>query len=86
MNGKEGVTECAFVKSDVTSAAYFANPILLGREGMEKNLGLGSISDFEKKKLEEVRLNSHRHLFSYLFSDSSSADQKYKERGGVCSF
>ena len=74
MNGKEGVVECAFVKSDVTSAAYFANPILLGKGGMETNLGMGELSEFEKKKLEEVRssrapssfrnsvLRSHRHF------------------------
>lgn len=56
MNGKDGVIECAFVKSDVTEAAYFANPILLGKDGMAKNLGMGTLSDFEKKKLQEVKL------------------------------
>ncbi len=30
MNGKKGVVECAFVRSDVTEAEYFATPILLG--------------------------------------------------------
>lgn len=54
MNGQSGVVECAFVRSDLTEAAYFANPILLGKEGMQQNLGYGQLSDFEKKKLEEV--------------------------------
>lgn len=56
MNGKSGVVECAFVRSDVSDAPYFANPILLGKEGVDKNLGMGQLSDFEKKKLEEVKL------------------------------
>lgn len=30
MGGKKGVVECAYVKSDVTSASYFATPLLLG--------------------------------------------------------
>lgn len=54
MNGKSGVVECAFVRSDLTDARYFANPVLLGKQGMQENLGLGELSDFEKKKMEEV--------------------------------
>lgn len=59
MNGKSGVVECSFVRSDLTDACYFANPILLGKAGLEQNLGLGELSDFEKKKLEEVCAMSH---------------------------
>lgn len=54
MSGKTDVVECAFVKSDVTKAAYFATPVRLGKEGMAENLGMGELSSFEKKKLEEV--------------------------------
>jgi len=54
MNGKKGVVECAYVASEVTDASYFATPILLGPSGMEKNLGMGELSDFEKDKLAEV--------------------------------
>lgn len=54
MNGKSDVIECAFVKSDVTEAAYFATPLLLGKGGMERNLGMGTLSDYEKEKLKEV--------------------------------
>ena len=46
------MVECAYVQSDVTSAAFFATPILLGKNGLEKNLGLGKLNDFEKKLLE----------------------------------
>ncbi|XP_039264990.2 malate dehydrogenase, mitochondrial-like [Styela clava] len=47
--GKDGVVECAFVRSDVTEASYFSTPLVLGPEGIEKNLGLGNLSDFEKE-------------------------------------
>ncbi|XP_065055532.1 malate dehydrogenase, mitochondrial-like [Rhopilema esculentum] len=52
--GKKGVVECAYVKSDVTAATYFATPLLLGPNGLDKNLGMGDLSEFEKKKLEEA--------------------------------
>merc|ERR1719492_644073 len=42
MQGQEGVVECAYVASDVTEAKYFATPLVLGPNGLEKNLGLGT--------------------------------------------
>ncbi|OWF53111.1 malate dehydrogenase, mitochondrial-like [Mizuhopecten yessoensis] len=39
--------ECAYVKSDQTDATYFANPILLGKNGVEKNLGVGQMIEYE---------------------------------------
>ncbi|XP_013785481.1 malate dehydrogenase, mitochondrial-like [Limulus polyphemus] len=47
MKGKEGVVECTFVKSSETEAAYFASPILLGPNGIGKNLGIGKLSPYE---------------------------------------
>jgi len=52
MNGEQGVIECAYVKSNVTEASYFATPILLGKNGVEKNLGLGKLSDYEAQLLK----------------------------------
>ncbi|KAI1231899.1 malate dehydrogenase, partial [Lamprotornis superbus] len=49
MSGKQGVVECAFVRSDVTEVPYFSTPLQLGKKGMEKNLGLGKLSPFEEK-------------------------------------
>ncbi|KFW86389.1 hypothetical protein N305_15033 [Manacus vitellinus] len=49
MGGKQGVVECAFVKSDVTESPYFSTPLQLGKKGIEKNLGLGKLSPFEEK-------------------------------------
>jgi len=53
LKGKTGLVECAYVASTVTSAEYFATPILLGKNGVERNLGLAQLSDFEEKKLVE---------------------------------
>lgn len=52
MSGQEGVVECAYIQSDVSEATYFATPIVLGPKGVEKNLGLGVLSDFEKGLLD----------------------------------
>merc|ERR1712024_118553 len=52
MNGQEGVIECAYVQSDVTEAKYFATPLVLGPNGVEKNLGLGTLTAFEQDLLK----------------------------------
>ncbi|EZA57723.1 malate dehydrogenase, mitochondrial [Ooceraea biroi] len=52
LNGESGVVECSFVRSDVTAAKYFSTPILLGKNGLEKNLGYGKLSSFEQKLLD----------------------------------
>merc|ERR1719295_2085228 len=52
MNGQEGVIECAYVASNVTEAPYFAPPILLGPNGVAKNLGLGTLTEFEEGLLK----------------------------------
>merc|ERR1711911_226342 len=51
LNGEQGVVECAYVHSDVTEATYFSTPILLGPNGIEKNLGLGKLTEFEQQCL-----------------------------------
>ena len=48
MNGQEGVVECAYIQSDVTEAKYFATPLVLGPNGVTKNLGLGTLTPFEQ--------------------------------------
>ncbi|XP_033213049.1 malate dehydrogenase, mitochondrial [Belonocnema kinseyi] len=52
LNGEQNIIECSYVRSNVTDAKYFSTPILLGKNGVEKNLGLGKLSDFEAKLLE----------------------------------
>lgn len=50
----EQVVECAYVKSDVTEASYFATPLRLGPNGIEENYGMGTLSSFEEDKLSEA--------------------------------
>jgi len=52
MSGQEGVVECAYVASDVTEAKYFSTPLVLGPNGVEKNLGLGNLTAFEQDLLK----------------------------------
>ena len=54
LNGESNVIECSFVESNVTEAKYFATPLLLGKNGVEKNLGLGNLNDFEKDLLKKA--------------------------------
>jgi malate dehydrogenase len=61
LDGEEGIVEPGFVKSDQTEAAYFSTPLLLGKNGLEKNLGLGKMLDHEvdlvKKGMPELIAN-----------------------------
>merc|ERR1712098_961822 len=52
MSGQEGVVECAYIASDVTEAKYFATPLVLGPNGVEKNLGLGTLTAYEQDLLK----------------------------------
>lgn len=52
LGGAAGKIECSFVYSEETEAKYFATPLLLGTNGVEKNLGIGKIIDYEKKLID----------------------------------
>lgn len=54
LNGKQGVTECAFVQSDVCGTGYFAQPVELGPNGVKNALGYGKLSAYEETKLQEL--------------------------------
>jgi len=57
MHGKKGVVECAYVQSEVQTdehdAAFFACPVLLGEDGVNRQMleVIDKLSDFEKDKL-----------------------------------
>ena len=36
----------------MTEASYFSTPVEFGPQGISKNLGMGKLSDFEKKLVE----------------------------------
>lgn len=50
--GKQGVVECAYVAAEGMPTTYFATPLLFGKNGVEKNLGYGQITDYEQKLIE----------------------------------
>lgn len=52
LNGESNVVECSYVQSNVTEATFFATPLVLGKQGLQENLGLPKLNDYEKKLLE----------------------------------
>ncbi len=54
LNGEEGIVECAYVEGNTGHATFFAQPVKLGKQGIEEFLPYGEISAFEKKALETM--------------------------------
>ncbi|KAH8359680.1 hypothetical protein KR093_008229 [Drosophila rubida] len=52
LNGDSNVVECSYVQSSITEATFFSTPLLLGKNGLQENLGLPKLNDYEKKLLE----------------------------------
>jgi len=49
------VTECAYVKSNVTDLPYFASKVTFGRDGVKTVHPIGKLSAHEQKRLEEMK-------------------------------
>jgi len=54
LKGEPNIVECAYVRSNITEAKYFSTPLLIGPNGIQKNLGLGKLSDFESELLAKA--------------------------------
>ncbi|EDW83312.1 uncharacterized protein Dwil_GK22386 [Drosophila willistoni] len=52
LNGEKNVIECSYVQSNITEATFFSTPLVLGKNGLQENLGLPKLNDYEKKLLE----------------------------------
>ncbi|MCE1644595.1 malate dehydrogenase, partial [Enterobacter hormaechei] len=52
LQGESDVVECAYVEGDGKYARFFAQPVRLGKNGVEERLNIGELSDFEQKALE----------------------------------
>ncbi|EDW68423.1 malate dehydrogenase, mitochondrial [Drosophila novamexicana] len=52
LNGDKNVIECSYVQSNITEATFFSTPLVLGKAGLQENLGLPKLNDYEKKLLE----------------------------------
>jgi malate dehydrogenase len=54
LSGEENVIECAYIESDTGLAPFFAQPIKLGKNGIEEVLDYGDLSVFEKEALDSM--------------------------------
>lgn len=54
MQGDENVVECGYVESEGEYARFFAQPLLLGKEGLVQRLRIGTLSAFEQHALESM--------------------------------
>jgi malate dehydrogenase len=51
LNGEKGIVECTYVEGSGDKARFFAQPVLLGKNGVENILSYGELSDFEETTL-----------------------------------
>ncbi|CAM2807223.1 malate dehydrogenase [Vibrio rarus] len=52
LQGESNVVECAYVEGRGEHTRFFAQPILLGKEGVEEVLDYGVLSEFERAALD----------------------------------
>ncbi len=54
LQGEQGVVECAYVEGDGKHTRFFAQPVLLGKDGIEEVMDYGTLSAFEQNALESM--------------------------------
>ena len=54
LNGEKDVVECTYVEGSGDLARFFAQPVLLGKNGVEKILSYGNLSEFEQATLNDA--------------------------------
>ena len=54
LNGEDNVVECTYVEGPGEKARFFAQPVLLGKCGVEKILNYGDLTAFEESKLNDA--------------------------------
>ncbi|GAD78755.1 malate dehydrogenase [Vibrio ezurae] len=52
LQGEANIVECAYVEGRGEHTRFFAQPVKLGKEGVEEILGYGELSDFERSSLD----------------------------------
>merc|ERR1712151_765927 len=50
------VVECAYCASTVTDLPYFSSKVLFGEKGVTKVLPIGTLNEYETKRLEELKV------------------------------
>ena len=54
LNGEKDVVECTYVEGSGELSRFFAQPVLLGKNGVEKILSYGNLSEFEQTTLNDA--------------------------------
>lgn len=54
LQGESNVVECAYVEGDGAHARFFAQPLLLGKNGIEERKPIGVLSAFEEQALQNM--------------------------------
>ncbi|SPP73250.1 malate dehydrogenase, mitochondrial-like [Drosophila guanche] len=54
LSGEPDVMECAYVGYKSPCLPFFATPLMLSAKGIEQNLGLPHLDDFERQSLEQM--------------------------------
>lgn len=57
LQGESNVVECTYVNVDAADGepSFFAHPVVLGKNGVEQILPLGSMNEFEQKAYNELK-------------------------------
>ncbi len=55
LQGEKDVVECAYVEGDGEHTRFFAQPLLLGKQGLSEILPIGPLSAFEQQVLENMQ-------------------------------
>lgn len=62
LQGEKGVVECAYVEGDGKYARFLAQPLVLGKNGVEERKDIGTLSAFEQKALNEMLDVLHKDI------------------------
>ena len=77
LNGEDNVIECTYIEGPGDKARFFAQPVLLGRNGVEKILSYGDLTAFEEAQLDGALDTLNSDISSgELFKEKSTSYQR----------
>ncbi|NIG62920.1 MAG: malate dehydrogenase [Serratia symbiotica] len=62
LQGEKGMVVCAYVEGDGKYARFFAQPLLLGKNGVKECQDIGTLNEFEQQALTEMLDVLHRDI------------------------
>ncbi|SIO27173.1 malate dehydrogenase [Salinivibrio sp. ES.052] len=54
LQGEQNVVECAYVEGSGEHARFFAQPVRLGKEGVDEILSIGELSAYEQQSMDKM--------------------------------